>query len=77
MTVESFAAIVRMVEEGFGNGLVPFGIATTMGAPKKAIQILLPSIKRPIKIISRKSIALLPSIQEFTKTLRETSKEMT
>ena len=74
--VESFSAIVQMVQEGFGNGLVPIGVALTMGAPKKAIQLLIPNIRREIKLISRKSISLLPEIQSFQKSLKETSKEL-
>lgn len=74
--VESFSAIVQMVQEGFGHGLVPIGVALTMGAPKKAIQLLLPNIRREIKLISRKSISLLPEIQSFQKSLKETSKEL-
>lgn len=74
--VESFSAIVQMVQEGFGHGLVPMGVALTMGAPKKAIQLLIPNIRREIKLISRKNISLLPEIQSFQKSLKETSKEL-
>lgn len=74
--VESFSAIVQMVQEGFGHGLVPTGVALTMGAPKKAVQQLTPTIKREIKLISRKNISLLPAIQSFQKSLKETSKEL-
>ncbi len=74
--VESFSAIVQMVQEGFGHGLVPIGVALTMGAPKKAIQLLLPNIRREIKLISRKSISLLPEIQSFQRSLITTSKEL-
>ncbi len=76
MYVESFAAIVQMVQEGFGDGLVPIGVALTMGAPKKSIHLLLPNIKREIKLISRKNISLLPAIESFTKSLKQTSKEL-
>ncbi len=75
-SVESFAAIVQMVQEGFGHGLVPIGVALTMGTPKKAIQLLIPGIRREIKLISRKSISLLPEIQSFQRSLKETSKEL-
>ncbi len=76
MFVESFAAIVQMVQEGFGHGLVPIGVALTMGAPKKAIHLLTPNIKREVKLISRKNISLLPVVQSFTEALKETSKEL-
>jgi DNA-binding transcriptional LysR family regulator len=74
--VESFSAIVQMVQEGFGHGLVPMGVALTMGAPKKATQLLIPGVRREIKLISRKNISLLPAIQSFQKSLKETSKEL-
>jgi DNA-binding transcriptional LysR family regulator len=74
--VESFAAIVQMVQEGFGHGLVPIGVALTMGAPKKSIHLLIPNIKREIKVISRKNISLLPVIESFVKALKLTSKEL-
>lgn len=74
--VESFSAIVQMVQEGFGHGLVPIGVALTMGAPKKSIQLLIPSIKREIQLISRKNISLLPITKEFLESLKGTSKEL-
>lgn len=74
--VESFAAIVQMVKEGFGHGLVPLGVALTMGAPKKATQLLLPVVKREIKVISRKNISLLPAVQNLIKSMKQTSKEL-
>ncbi len=74
--VESFAAIVQMVKEGFGHGLVPIGVALTMGAPKKAIHLLVPSVKREIKLISRKNISLLPAVRSLTESLKTTSKEL-
>lgn len=74
--VESFAAIIQMVKEGFGNGLVPMGIAQTMHLTKKDILILSPNIKRQIKLISRKNIAQLPAIQELISLLTEFSKEL-
>lgn len=74
--VESFAAIVQMVKEGFGNGLVPLGIAQTMQVTKKDILILTPSIKRQIKLISRKNIAHLPVVEEFQKLIQELASEL-
>ncbi|MBC7741720.1 MAG: LysR family transcriptional regulator [Bdellovibrionaceae bacterium] len=74
--VESFAAIVQMVQAGFGHGLVPLGVALTMGAPKKSIHLMLPNIKREIKLISRKNISLLPVVNSFVKALQQTSKEL-
>lgn len=74
--VESFAAIVQMVREGFGYGLVPLGIAQTMQMPKKNILILSPNIRRHIKLISRKNISQLPVIEEFQKQMRTLASEL-
>lgn len=74
--VESFAAIVQMVREGFGNGLVPLGIAQTMQLSKKDILVLSPNIKRQIKFISRKNIAQLPVIEEFQKFIKGMATEL-
>ena len=74
--VESFAAIVQMVREGFGHGLVPMGIAQTMQLNKKDILLLSPSIKRQIKLISRKNVAQLPVIEDFQKLLKALATEL-
>ena len=74
--VESFAAIVQMVREGFGHGLVPMGIAQTMQLNKKDILMLSPNIKRQIKLISRKNVAQLPVIEDFQKLLKTLTSEL-
>ncbi len=74
--VESFAAIVQMVREGFGHGLVPMGIAQTMQLNKKDILMLSPNIKRQIKLISRKNVAQLPVIEDFQKLLKTLATEL-
>jgi DNA-binding transcriptional LysR family regulator len=72
--VESFAAISQMVKEGFGNGIIPLGMAQHFGIPKKGYSLFTPSIAREIKLISRKGIANQELIQEFTSLLGELSK---
>jgi len=74
--VESFAAIVQMAKEGFGNGLVPMGIAQTMQFSKKDILMLSPHIHRQIKLIARKNIAELPVIKEFQTLIQELAKKL-
>lgn len=69
--IESFAAIIQMVKEGYGNGLVPLGIAQTMYPSKKDILMLSPTIQRQIKLISRKNIAQLPLIESFIELTKE------
>ena len=74
--VESFAAISQMVKEGFGNGIIPLGLAQHLNIPKKGFTAFSPAIAREIKLISRKSIATQEPIQEFTKQLTELSENI-
>ena len=72
--VESFAAISQMVKEGFGNGIIPLGMAQHLNIPKKGYSLFSPAISREIKLISRKSVATQPAIEEFTALLSDLSK---
>ncbi|AZZ36119.1 hypothetical protein CIK05_04700 [Bdellovibrio sp. qaytius] len=74
--VESFAAISQMVKEGFGNGIIPLGMAQHLNIPKKGYSLFTPSISREIKLISRKNVATQPAIEEFTSYLFELSKAL-
>lgn len=72
--VESMAAISQMVKEGFGNGIIPLGMAQHLNIPKKGYSLFSPAITREIKLISRKSVATQPAIVEFTSQLSDLSK---
>lgn len=74
--VESFAAISQMVKEGFGNGIIPLGMAQHLNIPKKGYSFFSPSISRDIKLISRKNVATQAAIEEFTANLSELSKSL-
>ena len=74
--IESFAAIIQMVREGYGHGLVPLGIAQVMGVPKIETFVLAPGLKRQIKLISRKNVANLNSIKDFREELTALAKEL-
>lgn len=63
--VESFSAAIQMAKAGFGNAIVPKGLAETMGLPTNSVHLLIPSIKRDIRLISRKNISLLPIANKF------------
>lgn len=73
---ESFAAIIQMVKEGYGYGLVPLGLAQTMNVAKTNILMLTPSVKRPIKLIARKGVAQQEAILEFKALLIEAAKSL-
>jgi len=76
MHSESFAAIIQMVKEGYGYGLVPLGLAQTMNVAKTNILMLSPAIKRPIKLIARKGVAQQDAIIEFKSLLIEAAKSL-
>ena len=53
--VESFAATVQMVKAGFGNGLVPLGLALEMGLTRRCYREL-PGVERRVSLLTRKTI---------------------
>lgn len=67
--VESFSAAIQMAHEGFGNALVPLGLAEAHKVPAAAIHILGPQIKRKIHLICRKNISLQSKFIEFKDVL--------
>lgn len=55
--VESFAAALQMCKEGFGNALVPLGLATKLGIHSQATDKLQFQIGREIRVFCRKMTA--------------------
>lgn len=53
--VESFGAVIQMLRAGFGNGLVPLGLAMDMRVKRKSF-FALPGIFRRICLLTRKSM---------------------
>jgi DNA-binding transcriptional LysR family regulator len=53
--VESFAATVQMAKAGFGNGLVPLGLALEMALDRPCYREL-PAVKRRVSLLTRKTI---------------------
>ncbi len=62
VAVESFGAVLQMVKAGFGDGLVPLGLAVEMKLPQRSFRVL-PHVARNIVLLTRKTIELLPSFQ--------------
>ncbi len=56
--VESFAATVQMVKAGFGNGLVPLGLALEMALDRRSYREL-PAVERRVALLTRKTISQL------------------
>lgn len=74
--VESFAAISQMVKEGFGNGIIPIGVALHLNIPKKGYSIFTPQISREVQLISRKTVASQIPIKELIQHLTEMSESL-
>lgn len=66
--VESFLAVYQMTKIGLGNGLIPLGLAKELGLKKTQYRIL--KIKRPISLVTRKTISQLDFFDLFAKDLK-------
>jgi DNA-binding transcriptional LysR family regulator len=53
--VESFGAVLQMVKAGFGNGVLPLGLAMDMKIPRRSMRPL-PRVVRRIALFTRKSL---------------------
>ena len=67
-SLESFFAVAQMALSDFGHGLVPTGVAKTLGIPEKKM-IRLPSeqLSRPVRFVARKSMFAQPLVRTFYK----------
>lgn len=74
--VESFSAAVQMAKEGFGNAIVPLGLAKAMHVPSSATQFLNPAIKRQIHLVYRKSMLSAPLVEGLQKCLQDLATEL-
>ena len=72
--VETFSATVQMVKAGFGDGLVPLGLALEMHLDKRRYRRL-GGLTRHIALVTRKTVNRLAGFQELRERLmRETSR---
>lgn len=53
--VETFSATVQMVKAGFGDGLVPLGLALEMDVDRRCYRALR-AVKRRISLVTRKTV---------------------
>ncbi len=65
-SLESFFAVAQMALAGFGHGLVPVGVATTLGVPA---DLLIPleakGLTRPVRFVARKSMFAQALVRSF------------
>ena len=69
-SMESFFAVGQMAIQGFGHGLVPRGVAVTLGiAEELLIDLGKEGMNRPVRFVARKSMFARPLIQNFHEAL--------
>jgi len=65
-SLESFFAVAQMALAGFGHGLVPAGVAKTLGvASRDWIDLTQAGLARPVRFVARKSMFSQPLVQSF------------
>jgi DNA-binding transcriptional LysR family regulator len=75
--IESFSCVVQLAKAGFGHGLAPLGIATSLGV--KANQLLhLPSITlhRGVSCVARASTVSRPTFQAFFDSMETAAEKL-
>lgn len=65
--VESFLASFQMAKVGLGNALIPLGLAKELGLKKNQYRIL--KLKRPVSLVTRKTISQLDFFENFCNEL--------
>lgn len=66
--VESFSAAVQMVRAGFGDGLVPLGVAREMKVDRRAWRAV-PGLNRKVALFTRKTVNRMPGFAAFREAL--------
>lgn len=66
--VESFLASYQMAKVGLGNALIPLGMARELGIKKNQYRVL--KLKRPVSLVTRKTISQLDFFEPFYKELK-------
>ncbi len=65
-SLESFFSAAQMALAGFGHGLVPAGVAATLGVPSDQLVALnTQGLNRPVRFVARKSMFSQPLVQSF------------
>jgi DNA-binding transcriptional LysR family regulator len=66
VSLESFFSVAQMALAGFGHGLVPEGVARTLGVSEADwIGLREVGLHRPVRFVARKSMFSQPLVQDF------------
>jgi DNA-binding transcriptional LysR family regulator len=71
--VESFGAALQMVKAGFGDGVVPLGLALEMRLPRRSYREL-PGVARNVVLLTRKTIDQLDSFRALREQLSKAAR---
>jgi DNA-binding transcriptional LysR family regulator len=72
VSLESFFSVAQMARAGFGHGLIPLGVARTLGVPDAAlIPLDTAGLNRPVRFVARKSMFARPLVQSFYRSVSE------
>ena len=76
-SLESFFTVAQMALAGFGHGLVPAGVAKTLGvATSKLIPLDQEGMNRPVRFVARKSMFSQPLVQNFYDSVSRHAREV-
>jgi len=67
--VESFSAAAQMAREGFGQALVPLGVAKSLGFKTGDFSSLSPKVHRKIQLVTKKSLLDLQAVRGLCRML--------
>ncbi|MDA1075178.1 MAG: LysR family transcriptional regulator [Proteobacteria bacterium] len=77
VSLESFFTVAQMAIAGFGHGLVPAGVAATLGVAKRQLIALNKSgLNRPVRFVARKSMFAQPLVQSFYASVSDLAKSV-
>ena len=76
-SLESFFAVAQMALAGFGHGLVPAGVARTLGVRESQwIDLEGAGLTRPVRFVARKSMFAQPLVQNFYQAVAERARSV-
>ena len=76
-SLESFFSVAQMALAGFGHGLIPRGVARTLGIPlDKCIELGDRGLARPVRFVARKSMFLRPLVQSVYAALADEAQRL-
>ena len=71
VSLESFFSVAQMAIAGWGHGMVPIGVAETLGVPsERLINLGDEGLVRPVRFVARKSTYGVPVVASFYESMR-------